>query len=95
VKIRATCKRDGRDFMVEQVVTAGGECPWDGEPFNADYAATLVEALIRAEAAGSALESALDTIADLHPEFRLHADTVVGPLRTAIERLDQPLVRRG
>jgi hypothetical protein len=81
--------------MVEQVVTAGGECPWDGEPFNADYAATLVEALIRAEAAGSALESALDTIADLHPEFRLHADTVIGPLRTAIERLDQPLVRRG
>ena len=95
MKIRATCKRDGRDFMVEQVVAAGGECPWDGEPFNADYAATLVEALIRAEAAGSALESALQTIADLHPEFRVHGDTVIGPLRTAIERLDQPLVRRG
>jgi hypothetical protein len=95
VKIRATCKRDGRDFMIEQAIAAGGECPWDGEPFNPDYAATLVEALIRAQTAGSALESALDTIADLHPEFRLHADTVIGPLRTAIERLDRPLARRG
>jgi hypothetical protein len=95
VKIRATCKRDGRDLMIEQAIAAGGECPWDGEPFNPDYAATLVEAMIRAQTAGSALESALDTIADLHPEFRLHADTVIGPLRTAIDRLDRPLARRG
>jgi hypothetical protein len=42
VKIKGTCKRDGRDFFVEQVVSSGGKCPWDGEPFNADYAVTLV-----------------------------------------------------
>jgi hypothetical protein len=95
VKIRATCKRDGRDFMVEQVIAAGGECPWDGEPFNADYAATLVDALQRAESAGTELESALQVIADLHPEFRVHLDTVVGPLKEQLERLDMPLVRRG
>ena len=95
MKIRATCKRDGRDFMVEQVIAAGGECPWDGEPFNADYAATLVDALQRAESAGTELESALQIIADLHPEFRVQVDTVVGPLREQLERLDMPLVRRG
>ena len=95
MKIRATCKRDGRDFLVEQVIASGGECPWDGAPFNADYAATLVEALQRAEAAGSELEAALQTIADLRPEFGLSADSIVGPLRAHLERLDRPLVRRG
>ena len=95
MKIRATCKRDGRDFMVEQVIVSGGECPWDGEPFNADYAATLVEALQRAESAGTELEMALQTIADLRPEFGLSADSIVAPLRDHLDRLDRPLVRRG
>ena len=95
MKIRATCKRDGRDFMIEQVIDSGGECPWDGEPFNADYAAVLVNALSRAEAAGTELEMALQVVADLHPEFRVHVDTVLGPLREHLDRLDMPLVRRG
>jgi hypothetical protein len=95
VKIRATCKRDGRDFLVEQVIASGGECPWDGEPFNADYAATLVDALQRAEAAGTELEMALQTIADLRPEFGMSVDSIVRPLRDHLERLDRPLVRRG
>ncbi len=95
MKIKGTCKRDGRDFMVEQVVAAGGECPWDGEPFNADYAATLVDALERAEVAGSALEEALGTIADLNPEFTLLSDSMIEPLRQQLARLDRRLVRRG
>ena len=94
MKIRGTCKRDDRDFMVEQVIASGGECPWDGEPFNADYAATLVDALQRAESAGTELEMALQVIADLHPDFRLHLDSVIGPLREHLERLDVPMVRR-
>lgn len=95
MKIKGTCERDGRDFMVEQVVAAGGECPWDGEPFNADYAATLVDALERAEVAGSALEEALGTIADLKPEFTLLSDSMIEPLRQQLARLDRRLVRRG
>ena len=95
MKIRGTCKRDDRDFMVEQVIASGGECPWDGEPFNADYAATLVDALQRAEAAGTELEMALQVVADLHPEFRLHVDSVIAPLREHLERLDVPMVAAG
>jgi hypothetical protein len=95
VKIRATCKRDGRDFMMEQSIAAGGECPWDGEPFNADYAATLVEAMRRAEEAGTALVEALTTIADLNPEFSVHSDTIVEPIRAELARLDRRLIRRG
>jgi hypothetical protein len=95
VKIKGTCKRDGREFFTDQVIAAGGECPWDGEPFNADYAATLVDALRDAEAAGAALEEALLKVADLNPEFTLSVESVVGPLREQLSRLDQRLVRRG
>lgn len=95
MKIRGTCKRDGRDFMAEQVIDAGGECPWDGEPFNADYAVTLVNALRDAEQAGDRLEQALEQIADLRPEFTLHAETVLGSLTASLERLRQNLINQG
>ncbi len=95
MKIRGTCKRDGRDFMIEQAVESGGVCPWDGEPFNADYAATLVDALERAGTAGSLFEDALRIIADLHPEFTLHEASVIDPIREQLARLQHRLVRRG
>jgi hypothetical protein len=95
VKIKGTCKRDRREFMVEQVVASGGECPWDGEPFQSDYAVTLVNALREAEEAGSKLEQALEQVADLRPEFTLQADTVLGSLKASIERLEQNLIVQG
>jgi len=95
VKIKGTCKRDGREFLAEQVVDAGGECPWDGQPFNADYAVVLVEALREAEAAGSALERALLTIADLAPAFTIDETSVLGDVKVSLARLRQNLVTQG
>ena len=95
MKIKGTCKRDGRDFLVEQVIAAGGRCPWDGEPFNADYAVTLVNALKEAEAAGSRLELALEQIAALRPDFTLQMETVVGGPSAQIARLERNLVQQG
>lgn len=95
MKIKGTCKRDGRDFMVEQVIVAGGECPWDGEPFNADYAVTLVNALRDAEEAGGRLEQALEQIADLSPEFTLDADSVLTGVKASLDRLQQNVIRSG
>jgi hypothetical protein len=95
VKIKARCKRDGRDVMAEQIVRGGGACPWDGEPFSADYAATLVNALREAEAAGTRLEQALEQIADVHPDLTLDGASVLDPLREQIDRLGRNLVRRG
>ncbi|MGZ8595843.1 MAG: hypothetical protein ACXWYJ_09310 [Actinomycetota bacterium] len=95
MKIKGTCKRDGREFMVEQVVASGGECPWDGEPFQSDYAVTLVNALREAEEAGSKLEQALEQVADLRPEFTLQSGSVLGSLKTSIERLEQNLIVQG
>lgn len=86
MKIKGTCKRDGRDFMAEQVIDRGGECPWDGQPFNADYAAVLVESLAAAERAGTELERALDRVASLHPAFTLDEESVVGEIRRQLDR---------
>jgi hypothetical protein len=95
VKIKGTCKRDGRDFFVEQVVDLGGECPWDGQPFSADYAGVLVESLRDAERAGSAFERALERVASLHPAFTLDEESVLGGVKTQLERLHRNLVRQG
>jgi hypothetical protein len=95
VKIKGTCRRDGRDFMAEQVIAGGGECPWDGEPFQADYAVTLVNALRDAEEAGTKLEQALEQIADLNPEFSLDVESVLGSVRSSLGRIGQNLVKQG
>jgi hypothetical protein len=95
VKIKGTCRRDGREILADQVIASGGECPWDGEPFNADYAVTLVDALRDAQAAGSALELALDSIADLMPAFTIDRESVLGDLRASLDRLERNVVRRG
>lgn len=86
MKIKGTCKRDGRDFLGEQVIDQGGECPWDGQPFNPDYAAVLVESLADAERAGSELERALGRVASLHPAFRLDEESVLGEIRRQLDR---------
>jgi hypothetical protein len=95
VKIKGTCKRDGREFFVEQVVDLGGECPWDGQPFTADYAAVLVESLREAERLGSELERALERVASLHPAFTLDEESVLGALREQLGRFHRNLVRQG
>jgi hypothetical protein len=95
VKIKGTCKRDGREFFAEQVVDLGGACPWDGEPFNADYAAVLVESLREAERLGSGLERALERVASLHPAFTLDEESVLGELKTQLGRFHRDLVRQG
>jgi hypothetical protein len=89
VKIKGTCRRCGRDFFVEQVIQNGGVCPWDGKPFQADYAAVLVGALRDAEDAGNTLENALEKLADLEPDLVLDHDSVLAEIRKDLERLDR------
>lgn len=95
MKIKGTDKRSGRDFLVEQVIDNGGASPWDGRPFSADYAVTLVNALRDAEEAGTKLEEALEQIADIRPEFSLDRESVLGPLEGHLTRLERNLVRQG
>jgi hypothetical protein len=89
VKIKGTCRRDGREFLVEQVIENGGRCPWDGKPFQADYAVVLVDSLRDAEAAGNTLENAMEKVADMEPGFVLDIDSVIGRIREHLERLER------
>jgi hypothetical protein len=95
VKIRGTCKRCGREFLFEQASTTGGRCPWDGEPFNADYAVVLVEMMQAAEVAGTRLEQALEDIAALRPAFTIDAASVTADLQASIARLAKNLITQG
>ena len=89
MKIKGTCRRCGREFLAEQVIRNGGRCPWDGKPFQADYAVVLVDALTDAEASGNTLESALEKLADIEPEFVLDEGTVLDEIRGHLERLER------
>jgi hypothetical protein len=89
VKIKGTCRHCGRDFLVEQVLESGGRCPWDGRPFQADYAVVLVDSLRDADAAGNTLENALEKLADIGPDFVLDVDSVIGEIREHLERLER------
>ena len=95
MKIKGTCRRDGRDFMVEQAIEGGGRCPWDGEPFQPDYAVTLVNALRDAEEAGTKLEEALEQLAALAPDFSFHDDSVLRSIQRSLARIGQNLVKQG
>jgi hypothetical protein len=95
VKIKGTCKRDGRELMAELAIANGGVCPWDGEPFTPDYTVILVDALRDAEAAGTKLERALTVIADVQPDLTLDEQTVLGDLNQQLARLRRNLVRQG
>ena len=88
MKIKGTCRRCGREFLVEQVLRSGGECPWDGKPFQPDYAVVLVDTLRDAEQAGTTLENALEKAADLEPDFVLDMDSVLAIIRSHLERLE-------
>ena len=89
MKIKGTCKRCGREFLVEQVIRNGGRCPWDGKPFQGDYAVVLVDVLADAESAGNTLENALEKLADLEPEFVLDEASVLDQVRAHLERLER------
>lgn len=94
MKIKGTCRRCGREFLVEQVLENGGLCPWDGKPFQVDYAVVLVDALREADDAGNTLENALEKIADLEPDFVLDAGSVLDEIRGHLERLERTYGRQ-
>jgi transposase-like protein len=88
VRIRGTCTNCGREFLPEQVIGAGGHCPWCGKAFNRDYTSLLVQALRQADQAGEDLEAALKDIASIEElAMDIDEDSVLEPLRQALRTL--------
>jgi hypothetical protein len=85
MRIRGTCANCGREFLPQQVIEAGGHCPWCGRAFNRDYTALLVQQLERADQAGDVLQDSLDQIADIEElAMEIDEDSVLEPLREAL-----------
>lgn len=87
MKITVLHPECGREVMVRQILDSRGHCPWDGKSFSRNYTALLAEALGAVEIAGAALESALDRVAGMRPDFTLREDAVLGPIRAQVDRL--------
>jgi hypothetical protein len=77
------------------MVQGGGECPWCGNAFSADYAVTFVNAVREAQEAGTQLERALESLADLAPQIRLDEASVLGELRRHLARMERPAITQG
>jgi hypothetical protein len=94
VRIRGTCANCGREFLPEQVVAAGGHCPWCGKAFNRDYTAMLVEQLQRADQAGDVLQDALEQIAAIEElAMEIDEESVLEPLREALRAIKRRRAR--
>jgi hypothetical protein len=84
MKIKGTCTRCGREFLVQQVVDNHGHCPWCGQPFSADYTAILADVLQSAETAGSVLEDALERIEGMDLAMELDEGSILGELQESL-----------
>lgn len=84
MKIKGTCARCGREFLAQQVIEAGGHCPWCGQPFNRDYTANLAQALQQAEMAGNRLQDALQQMAGMELYMELDDEAILEPIRTEL-----------
>jgi hypothetical protein len=94
VRIRGTCANCGREFLPEQVIEAGGHCPWCGTAFNRDYTALLVEELQRADQAGDILQDALEQIAGIEElAMEIDEESVLEPLREALRAIKRRRAR--
>jgi hypothetical protein len=88
VKIKVVHTLCGREVLVQQIVQSGGHCPWDGQAFDKDYTAVLVEALEAAEGAGSVLGNAFEKIASIEPAMTVDRDSVLAVVEASIGQLN-------
>ena len=78
----------GREFLVAQVIESHGHNPWTGAPLSNEYTAVLAEGLEALEIAGTALEEALDRIIGMSPDLRIEPETLLGPVRERLDRVN-------
>jgi DNA repair exonuclease SbcCD ATPase subunit len=90
VKLKGTCARCDREFLVQQVLESQGHCPWCGQPFQPHYTAVLADALLLAEDAGNTLENALEKIAGMKPALVLDESSLLEDVQAHLEE-----IRRG
>lgn len=86
MKIKGRCTVCGRDIPADLVIEGetAGRCAFCGTPMDADYSGNFVTALSNVQRLGSALESALDQLSSLGPNFDMDENSLLDPLRAAL-----------
>ncbi len=88
MRIRGTCTNCGREVLVQQIVDAGGHCPWCGRAFHGDYTSIIVRALVQAEESGNRLEDALEQVAEIEGvRLSLDEESIVSQVRDALRTM--------
>ena len=88
MKIKGTCLNCGREVLVQQIVDAGGHCPWCSIAFNRDYTSMLVKGLVRAEETGNQFQDVLEQVGDIEGlGLALDTESIVAPLREALRSM--------
>ena len=88
MNIKGTCLNCGREVLVQQIVEAGGHCPWCGIAFSKDYTSMIVRALVQADESGDRFQDALEQIGNVEDlRLSLDAEGVVEPLREALRTM--------
>jgi hypothetical protein len=94
VKIKGRCLNCGRDVLVQQIVDAGGHCPWCAIAFSKDYTSMLVQGLQQAEEAGDRFQDALEQIGEIQGlGLALDTESIVAPLREALRAMHRHRAR--
>ena len=89
MRIRATCHACDRDFLFFELRNTGigvaDRCPNCDRPLGAQGLLT-----VRAEQALAILVGSLEDLAGRHPNFTVHAGSVLRPIETALTPLALP-----
>jgi hypothetical protein len=97
VKIQGRCRNCGRDFPIDlllQDASRAGHCPFCNVPIDQHYGALLVEALEQLEQVGSIMTATLKKVESFGPNLEIDAETVIGPIRSALAAREEASARR-
>lgn len=87
MKIKGRCRACGRDLPLDVLLNSdpAGHCPFCGSALDTHYSGSFVNALRDLERAGTMMSAALDQLGNFGPGFELDRESVMEPIRTALE----------
>jgi hypothetical protein len=94
VKIEGRCKVCSRDFPIDVLIASPeskGRCPFCGELMDPRYESLFVREMERVELTGTAFERALERAGSFGPNFEIDPESILTPIRQALERRTQRL----
>ena len=97
MKIQGRCRNCGRDFPIDlltQDPQRQGRCPFCGVPIDQHYGAQLVDALEQLQRVGTIMTSTLKKVESFGPNLELDAESVLGPIRSALGAREEASKRR-